>query len=819
MIIYVICEADKMDGKFKGKKGGNAASAMKDKMKGKGFEGRRGDVGMNRGNGDGGDNTENDMERILSDPRFAHVSDDLRLRRVPRQKRSVKLDSRFHALLTDDKFYEKSTMDPRGRKGHYSTKEDPHRLYRFSSEEDSDSDEDSDEDEGRGSGGSESDDEESEEEETINEGSIGGKEDASNVNEDATRTESDKTGETAEAEVMKRVENMNLDYARGEVFFSDDSSDDDSTTTDEDENVPEFEWGELDQDAVWNVDDTEVEETSCFAVCNLDWDRVKAADIMVLLSSFCPRGGKVQRVSIYPSEYGKERMAEEEKLGPRELRETARSNADMDLVDLEKLEKGKLDTDAGASKKDIEALRRYQRNRLRYFYAVVECDTINTARTIYQECDRQPYEGTGILLDLRYIPSDMTFDETPHDVCHKVPEKYDMKTFKTTALIESQPMLTWDETNPERRKALTAAMTRVKKGQELDDECLKGLIASSSEDDGDDVPVGDGVGTDSDSDGDEETKAARIAKFRALLNEIDDKERQKKERDIDLEETFNLADDEGEKDGDDDDSSDDDEEQATQVRKDKAADSLTPFEKYLEKRKSKIKERKHRQKEEKEKKTKGGNTSSEDSDADGELSDDELPDDAGDLYSDPFFAEELKKRNTEKKKKKNVKKMPSKEDEEHNNTGNETKGNLELLLMDEDVDNKKHFSMREIIENSKETKKKRRMKSKIKKKKEQNQQHKQEKITADNFKVNLSDPRFTSLMTSGEYNIDPSHPQFKRTRAMDDLINQVQQKRIAQSFEEIPDSKRRRPEETRSLELSALVKKVKSKTNKPGIRQ
>lgn len=52
---------------------------------------------------------------------------------------------------------------------------------------------------------------------------------------------------------------MNLDYARGEVLFSDDSSDDDSTTTDEDEYLPEFEWGELDQDAVWNVDDTEVE--------------------------------------------------------------------------------------------------------------------------------------------------------------------------------------------------------------------------------------------------------------------------------------------------------------------------------------------------------------------------------------------------------------------------------------------------------------------------------------------------------------------------------------------------------------------------------
>lgn len=82
------------------------------------------------------------------------------------------------------------------------------------------------------------------------------------------------------------------------------------------------------------------QETSRFAVCNLDWDRVKAADIMILLSSFCPRGGSVRQVTIYPSEYGKKRMAEEERLGPLELRETKGTCPDWDLVDLEKLEKG-----------------------------------------------------------------------------------------------------------------------------------------------------------------------------------------------------------------------------------------------------------------------------------------------------------------------------------------------------------------------------------------------------------------------------------------------------------------------------------------------
>jgi hypothetical protein len=86
--------------------------------------------------------------------------------------------------------------------------------------------------------------------------------------------------------VKAKLQDMNVDYARGEgLLFSDSSSSEEDSEEEEDDQEVFHDWGELDKDA--GETDT---ATYRLAVCNMDWDRIRAVDLMVVLQSFAPQG-------------------------------------------------------------------------------------------------------------------------------------------------------------------------------------------------------------------------------------------------------------------------------------------------------------------------------------------------------------------------------------------------------------------------------------------------------------------------------------------------------------------------------------------------
>ncbi|QPG75232.1 hypothetical protein FOA43_002582 [Brettanomyces nanus] len=371
---------------------------------------------------------------VTSDPRFSQVYNDPRFRAPRKKDLKIKLDDRF---TKEELSFGKSSakVDKYGRK--ISGKDDEEqkdvfdKLYETTKE-------DEDEDEG-----------ESE----------------------------------AEADVMAR--------ARGLMSEEESSESSSSESEDEDEEVV-FNEKQEDEDVFGEIqEDGEVPEgepTTRLAAVNLDWDHITSTDLFATFSGFIQKGGKLIKVSIYPSDYGKMKMQKEEVEGPPkeffgaiETNEGAESdsgeNDDEDgEIDIQKATK-KLYTEDEGIDYNSKALRKYQLQRLRYYYAVINCDSVETAKSIYENCDETEYESTANTFDLRYIPEDMEFtDSVPRDTCDRVPSSYKPIDFATDALRNSKVKLSWDETPIQRIEMTSRDFSQ----REIDDMDFKAYLASDS---------------------------------------------------------------------------------------------------------------------------------------------------------------------------------------------------------------------------------------------------------------------------------------------------------------------------------------------------
>ncbi|XP_038146568.1 ESF1 homolog isoform X2 [Cyprinodon tularosa] len=727
------------------------------------------------------------------DERFRRVQKDPRFWEMPEKEQKVKIDKRFQSMFHDQRFKVKQTVDKRGRPVSHSTSEDLRRFYKLS-----DSDEDDDEPpkvrkgekkktkavepSGQGTAA----EKDGEDEEQLSE------------DEDLGDSDSDENGEGYEEEEESDAargsddessldsgddSDSGPDLARGKgnIETSSDEDDDDDDVEDilkKEEEEIEHDWGELCKDAPRSD-----EVSARIAVCNMDWDRMKAKDLLALFNSFTPKGGAVLSVKIYPSEFGKERLKMEETQGPPELKALPDDSED----------------DTEEEKVYREKLRDYQFKRLKYFYAVVECDSPETAAKIYEECDGYEYESSCSVLDLRFIPDDVTFEEEPKDVATDINlSAYQPKLFTSSATATSKVQLTWDETDHERVTALSRKFNK----DELLDLDFKAYLASSSEEDEDeeqeDEASKEAISEEVEEKEEQKKKKKKrseeqINKYRELLNSIQVKEKKlQEEKDMEMEITWvpGLR------------------ETTEKLVKKKleGKDNLTPWEEYLEKKKEKKKQKKSKKKQ----------------GADEELSDDELPSDVD--LSDPFFSEELgtsdlKKKQKKKEEKKAEDKKTTVEEEEELE---KQKAEMALLMEDDEDEAKhKHFNYDKIVEQQNLSKKKRK---KLLKKGG-------ESLEEDDFKVDVSDPRFQAMFTSHLFNLDPSHPSFKKTKATQSILEEKQRRRelglkaqkpsaaleaAAEPGSKQEGAKREKDSltEKKAMDpsLSLLVKSIKSKT-------
>nr|SVE75624.1 EOG090X0289 [Daphnia hispanica] len=714
------------------------------------------------------------MDSALNDKRFANIGKDPRFRRVPASARKVVVDKRFNAMFNDRQFKLKYTVDKRGKPTNLTSTEQLKDFYEIESEGSGD----------ENNGDADEEDLNSEEENEIeskdhqNHGKASKsitpilKNNTKIVNGFQVADLHDNVDEPIlelNDAVKAKLQDLNVDYARGEgVLFSGSSSSEEDSEEEENDQEVIHDWGELDKDA-------EETDTATFrlAICHMDWDRIKAVDLMVVLQSFSPQGGSVRNVTIFPSEYGLQRMKEEEVLGPKELvemkQEASTSKEDKD-------ETGEVDD------YHREKLRQYQINRLKYYYAVAECDSVETANKIYEECDGQEFESSAARLDLRFIPDDMVFDEKPHDVCNSMPDvsQYEPQIFLTSALQQAEVHLTWDETDPSRMQTMQKLFKGKNGKAKLDvyDERIKNFLATSSEDeDEDENPVKNFI-DDEEVDGTESCigESERISKYRNLLATIAQSEEvaKKNKGDVEMEISWGVG----------------LQAKAEEMVKKKMADKAleTPWEQQLAKRREKRKAQKQEKK-----KIEVAPPS------DDEEGSDDVPSDID--MNDPYFKEEFEKEEF-RKKKPNSK---SKKVEETSHSADEANkaAELELLLMD-DNDGKRHFNLKSILKDEKQSGKKGTKKT-----------NEAAKTKSDDFKIQVDDPRFSALFTSHHFNLDPSDTNFKKTEAMETILLEKQKRRKSEPNAEVTNhlDQGEAKKSKMDTELSRLVRSVKIKTS------
>lgn len=380
--------------------------------------------------------------------------------------------------------------------------------------------------------------------------------------------------------------------------------------------------------------------------------------------------------------------------------------------------------------------------------------------------------------------------------------------------LQAKVELTWDENDVD-RKELTEKVSSGKLEDIPDAELRKYVAYSSEEDDDEDqndtqnatktsrkekngkkASNGNLEEDPSESEGEEEEPSSKrdmISKYKDLLKGINEKENEKKNNRIEMEFSWGIGVNKEKPD--------------SKSKVEPNQEDLTPFEKLIEKKRVQKKARKDEIKKLKKAQRKGSDESA------GSESDDDLPD--GIDLNDPYFAEEFatdefadtkKPSNSKKNKKLKSKKANNGSGDEDQDSDAQKESELALML--DDDDDRAHFSLKKIQENENESKSRKRKKQ-LKAKKDGAKQN----VMDDDFAIDVNDQRFSAIYSSHMYNIDPTDSHFKKTKAMDTLIQEKLKRKpnefVATEVAQQPDLKKPK----KDVALNMLVKSIKRKVN------
>nr|POF15007.1 pre-rrna-processing protein esf1 [Quercus suber] len=682
----------------------------------------------------------------MADSRFDALSKDPRYRLPNRKEARTAVDPRFGRLFKDQDFRKKARVDRYGRKiKPEAGKKELEKLYRLDG------------------------DDEQQQKRKSTERLIGKSEDTEDDEED----EDDEDGVDVEDLSKAQKFSAKRDPARDGGFSESSSDESDASSADEDSEA------ELDlaEDTAGHEQTENIpmgDVTRRIAAVNLDWDNIRATDIMAVASSFAPKSGRITNVTIYPSEFGQERLQREELEGP--PREIFASSNQTKQEDDEEDESGdseeederiksqllRAQANGGEGEEfDTAKLRAYQLDRLRYYYAVIECESEPTAKALYDAMDGREYINTANFFDLRFIPDETSFDDdTPRDECWNLPENYKPNEFRTEALTHSKVRLTWDDDDVTRKEVQKRAFSRA----EIDENDLQAYIGSDSSD-ADSVSSRKSVTTPAERKA--KKKEAERLKMRSALGLGEDSKKsssaKKKDEPVgDMQITFTSG--LGGKEG-------------KEIFENAPGGEETTRQKYVRKEKERAKARKARRKAER-----NGETVEipETEEAAPPSTTDIGVEDEADPFNDPFFNDPAAAAAAEKKAKQAIKQQKHDARAARDAEAAERRAELELLMAGDKEDEVRHFDMREIEKAEKQARKK----GKRGKKSGKVADEEGGAPDVESFKVQTEDPRFKALFESHEYAIDPTNPKFKSTEGMKALLEEGRKKRKHTTFDD-----------------------------------